>query len=76
MAISNEVKSQFLANALGIKPAAPDNDIVDQAIADQISVSTAERRVDLGERVEALTKEGKLSLEMVTWIITGQYHTV
>ena len=71
MALSQDIKNQFFANALGLKPEAA-TDIVDDAIVDTIKTNNIRSKLELARELTELRDSG-VPQEILDWVITGQY---
>lgn len=71
MALSQDIKNQFFANALGLKPE-PSTDIVDEAIVDTIRTNNITNKIGIAQQLTEL-KDSGVSQEILDWVITGNY---
>ena len=71
MALSQDIKNQFFANALGLKPEAA-TDIVDDAIVDTIKTNNIRSKVELARELTELRDSG-VPQEILDWVVTGTY---
>ena len=71
MALSQNIKDQFFANALGIKN---DDVEVEKAISEKIRLENKSHAIKIAKEIHEL-KDSGLSADLVAWIITGKFPT-
>lgn len=69
MALSQNIKDQFFANALGIKN---DDVEVEKAISEKIRLENKSHAIKIAKEIHEL-KDSGLSSDLVAWIITGKF---